>query len=80
MAIRGPCRECGAYHRAIRVGRILRIGAEKTEGFQSGDVGGAVVKVEMGIDEMQPACGLLDDVVGVEVEDNNPKGELAVRQ
>lgn len=43
--------------------------AEEAEDFQGGNASSAVVEVKMGVDGVEPASGVLDDVVGMEVED-----------
>lgn len=60
------------------LGAFFERGAQEPEGFQSGDAGGAVVEVEMGINRMQPAGGVLDDVVGVQVEDIDFAEEVVI--
>ena len=51
------------------MGTFFEARAEEVEGFEGGDAGSAVVELEMGVDGVQPARCVLDDVVGMEVED-----------
>jgi hypothetical protein len=43
--------------------------AEQTESFQCGNAGSTAVEVKMGINGVQPAIAILNDVVGVKVKD-----------
>ena len=60
------------------MGTFFEARAEEAEGFEGGEAGGAVVEVEMGVDGVQPAGGVLNDVVGVQVEDIDFAEEVVI--